>query len=700
MEVEIRHCNNIRQWTLYIEEWKINIFYWINGTWKSTISKAIYLKVNWLHLNILKPFSWNNDPEVILPDTVRNILIFNEDYINDFVYKNDELLSNSFDIFIKTDQYKENERRINELLWWIRDLFNNNETLNRIIEDFFTLKSAFKWNSDWNLSRQSEFHKAYWGWNLIQNIPEWLAWYRPFLQSGNCTQWIDWQTKGNVFWEHSNICPYCTSSITEKKNEIRRVSETYNKNDIEKLVKIKNIVNHLWDYFSDQVRQSIIEITNQPNWITLEQNTFLKGIYDQIETLYIKLQNLRNISFEAFSECDDINQKLNEFKINLTLIGGFNSQHTEGIINWFNEKIDQLNQEIWRLRWLINIQNRELTNLVQKYKIGINSFLKKAGYNYEIDMPRDQNYKLRLKPSWMEEYLNWWKQHLSFWEKNAFALILFMYEVISKKPDLVVLDDPISSFDDNKKYAIMHTLFTWNTESSLKWRNVIMLTHDIEPIIDMKKVKTGIFNNDSVFASFIKNNAWSLEVEEILKEDILSFYQIRERIKDSEEDDIVKLVYLRKLYNWLNNSWDEYQILSNLLHWRTRGDCLDYRLSPWTLLSNESFERWNRNIMENREDFDYERLSEILSNTDKMVQKYRATSSNLTKIILFRRIYKNTNHENNNQNNEIDEIVDKFIKEEYHIENSYLFSLDPAKFDTIPEFIIGKCDEFINNLES
>ena len=104
--------------------------------------------------------------------------------------------------------------------------------------------------------------------------------------------------------------------------------------------------------------------------------------------------------------------------------------------------------------------------------------------------------------------------------------------------------------------------------------------------------------------------------------------------------------------------------------------------------------------MENREDFDYERLSEILSNTDKMVQKYRATSSNLTKIILFRRIYKNTNHENNNQNNEIDEIVDKFIKEEYHIENSYLFSLDPAKFDTIPEFIIGKCDEFINNLES
>ena len=43
-------------------------------------------------------------------------------------------------------------------------------------------------------------------------------------------------------------------------------------------------------------------------------------------------------------------------------------------------------------------------------------------------------------------------EHLSYGEKNAFALVLFMYSVLKDNPDLIVLDDPISSFDGNKKF--------------------------------------------------------------------------------------------------------------------------------------------------------------------------------------------------------------------------------------------------------
>ena len=50
-------------------------------------------------------------------------------------------------------------------------------------------------------------------------------------------------------------------------------------------------------------------------------------------------------------------------------------------------------------------------------------------------------------------------KHLSWGEKNAFALVLFMYYAISKKAELIILDDPISSFDSNKKYAIINRLF-------------------------------------------------------------------------------------------------------------------------------------------------------------------------------------------------------------------------------------------------
>jgi len=699
MDVEIKNCNNIMEWNIHIEEWKINVFYWINWTWKSTISKAIDLKIKSWDLENLRPFWCQDNPDVALSNPIENILIFNEDYVNKFTYRQDELVSNSFEILIRTDQYKENERRINELLSWIKGLFENNEALDTILQDFLSFKSCFKWNNDWWLSRQSEFHKAYWDWNFIENIPEWLSWYKPFIQSQNCTQRIDWQTKWNQFWNDIDVCPYCASNIVEKKNDIKLVSETYNKNDIEKLVKIQNIVDELWEYFSETAIELINQITRQANWLSLEQNNFLKRISDEICTLYAKLLNLKTISFESFSGCDNIDEKLDNFKIDLALINDFQSEHTQSVINWFNLEIDSLKSRIWNLIWLINIQKQELRNLVTKYKTWINSFLEKAWYKYEVDIPSDQNYKLRLKAKWIEWYLSWWNQYLSFWEKNAFALILFMYEAISKEPDLIVLDDPISSFDENKKYAIIHTLFTWT--NSLNWKNVIMFTHDMEPIIDMKKVRTDIFNNCCTY--FIDNNDWILKATEILKDDVLSFYQIWEKIGNSEENDIVKLVYLRKLYNWLNDNGDEYQVLSNLLHWRPKQQCLDSRNSPYIPLDEENFCKWIEGIKDKRETFDYDYLLEILSNKEKMLSIYNETNSNLTKIIIFRRIYDIVSNETENiiDNGEdigIDEIVNKFINEEYHIENSYLYWLDPMKFDIIPSFIIKKCDLYINSL--
>ena len=41
-------------------------------------------------------------------------------------------------------------------------------------------------------------------------------------------------------------------------------------------------------------------------------------------------------------------------------------------------------------------------------------------------------------------------EHLSWGERHAFALIMFMFDAISKNADIIILDDPISSFDRNK----------------------------------------------------------------------------------------------------------------------------------------------------------------------------------------------------------------------------------------------------------
>ena len=107
------------------------------------------------------------------------------------------------------------------------------------------------------------------------------------------------------------------------------------------------------------------------------------------------------------------------------------------------------------------------------------------------------------------------RQHLSWGEKNAFALILFMYYAQSQNPDLVILDDPISSFDSNKKFAIMHRMFKnfGNKDVSFVGRTVLMLTHDFEPITDFLLV--GKLGSDNAVATFVWNENGLLQEKEI-----------------------------------------------------------------------------------------------------------------------------------------------------------------------------------------
>ena len=94
------------------------------------------------------------------------------------------------------------------------------------------------------------------------------------------------------------------------------------------------------------------------------------------------------------------------------------------------------------------------------------------------------------------------RNHLSYGEKNAFALILFMYDVLKNNQQLIILDDPISSFDKNKKFAIIEKLF--RGDNSFKNKTVLMLTHDFEPIVDIILHHSDIFN-------VVKPNAYFLE---------------------------------------------------------------------------------------------------------------------------------------------------------------------------------------------
>ena len=150
MNIEIENCNNVDWARVDFIENKLNIKFAPNGTGKSTIAQAIIRAADGTGIEDLMPFKLReSNPDEKLPtvtgaENLKCIACFNEDYVSQFVFQQDELLSNSFDILIKTDAYKERERQIEEFVAEIKQVFSDNPELDRLIATLKEMGGAFK----------------------------------------------------------------------------------------------------------------------------------------------------------------------------------------------------------------------------------------------------------------------------------------------------------------------------------------------------------------------------------------------------------------------------------------------------------------------------------------------------------------------------------------------------------------------------
>ena len=257
-----------------------------------------------------------------------------------------------------------------------------------------------------------------------------------------------------------------------------------------------------------------------------------------------------------------------------------------------------------------------------------------------------------------------------------------MHDVNRKKPDLVVLDDPISSFDKNKKFAILHELF--RGKGSLQNTTTLMLTHDIEPAIDVVKSTAGLFASAKPVASFLSTKEGVISEVSITKDDIQTFAQICSRIVASDADTLIKAVYLRRHYEILDNMGMAYNLLASLLHKREQptvksiDQSREMTVDEKTAAENE--------VKAKIPAFDYDALVAELKDEGGLLAKYQSTEVGYEKIQLFRLI--NGQHD--------DDVIKKFINEAYHIENEHIMQLDPRRFDSVPEYVVRECDRLLS----
>lgn len=702
MDVEIKYCNNIDNACITLSENKLNIKFAPNGTGKSTISRAILHSVSRdaAGLNSLLPFKFravNPDdfqPSVTGTEQIQDVMCFDEKYVSQFTFQPDELISNSFDIFIKTEAYNQTEREIDSMVMAIRQEFSGNDELELFITHLQELSGAFKLTSK-GLSKASTGMKGLAGGNKLQHIPSGLEPYQPFIQSHRNVEWIEWQTKGyeNFCSLSEGCCPFCTGDSHEKAEQISKVSAEYDKAVIKNLVGIITVLDKLGEYFSEAARSRLREITTLQGGLEKKHEDYLVTVKQQTENLLAMLLTLKTLNSFTFNDAGNIRASLASFRLDVKYFSELQSDKTLATIGRLNASLDSLISQAGLLQGQINKQRAGMQRLIQKHKKDINTFLAYAGYRYQVDISGDgEQCRLKLRHVDYTDYLSGGSQHLSYGERNAFSIVLFMYECLARKPNLIILDDPISSFDKNKKFAILEMLFRRDSSECLKNQTVLMLTHDVEPIIDTLKSVKKLFSNQ-VTASYLRYSTGTITELPIRESDILTFAQICKVVLESDCDDLIKLIYLRRHYEIMDNRGDVYQVLSNLFH--RREEPIDTRLpliegTGYPMMDPESFLNGCSLITKNIFGFDYPHMLSLLNDPDKILSLYRSCTNGYEKLQVFRLLEPEADNR----------VIRKFVNETYHIENEFICQLDPTRFDLIPEYVIVECDRLLLNIEA
>ena len=274
--------------------------------------------------------------------------------------------------------------------------------------------------------------------------------------------------------------------------------------------------------------------------------------------------------------------------------------------------------------------------------------------------------------------------HLSFGERNAFALVLFMHQVRRDAPDLVVLDDPVSSFDKTKKFAILHKLF--HGKQSLRGFTTLLLTHDIEPAIDIVRTATSSqFQAADPAVHFLQSRDGRVEEKPIVRASIMTFAQVCNEIIASPVDPVIKCIYLRRRYEVHGEFGAEYDVLSSLIHVRdepsSRGEN-----GGFTHLDQGECRQAIGSIQNVIPDFDYEAFLARLKDREALKAMFEATDVGYEKVQIFRialALYPDAPGG--------DAAFKKFVNESYHIENEYVMQLNPSEFDAVPEHVVQEC---------
>ena len=704
--IEIKNCNCINEANIRIEEGTLNIKYGSNGTGKSTISKAIFLKAHGTdgELQTLQPYgAHETEKSEVNGVTFNKVMVFDESYVNSYLFKEKSFLENSFRVFLKSEECEKLASDIAELLSDLQGIFQQNEAIQNIRAFLPKYAEAVKY-TDGEISKKGgvgEFLKGNGaGFDKYDELKGYKSFYDRDMIS--VTKWAKWRNDG-IKQMHGDNCPFCADKLKEeidKENEV--ISKVFKNSAL-------STANAVLEYLREAVAKNYI---NSDAVDALEEYISSVGKEDSLvselqslgtetEYLYRKIEKIwlfrpMNVTHE---QLENIDNNLNEMYIDKRQISKFYS--TDFIYEMVDEvenKINNLKANTGKLRGLFIQHEKKMEALISKRKDDINQFFLLAGFPYKFEIRPDGENKAvsYLSPINTEDIkVPDPDTHLSWGEKNAFSLVMFMFEAVSENADLIVLDDPITSFDKDKKFAVIRRLFD-NQRISFRDKTVLMVTHDMQPLIDY--VHNDFFKRmgltTPVKAKYLLNEDGTINEYGISGDDLVNTVELTKLIaNDLTRSMAVRIVNLRKYIELTKPGFaesDVYEVLSNIIHGRKVATLSDGE----TVLGEEVKANGMNEIEEILGISSYDDIIDAVS-SEKLFD-ILASADNYEKIVTVRLLFERYDGLLAKLKKKYPAAC-KFVNETNHIENDYIFQLDPFKFFQIPQFYLSEIETFLKD---
>ncbi|MCQ2799790.1 MAG: AAA family ATPase [Bacilli bacterium] len=701
MGYKFENIGNVDFAEIAIEKGKTNIKYGFNGIGKTTITKALeYALGDDDQKQILQKqlLSLRTGKEIVVDKGIKSdfkgIFVYDNRFFNG-LFRQTDLLNDTYEMLFKSDEYEELIKNITGEINEIKSLLQegNYHDFYNLVHDFEG-RSVIAYKRDGTPAKTTSvlYKYASEGVQITGGLPSDLTDYKPYMDSNIRSEWSKWLDKGKRFLAISPCrCPFCGNEHSDIKAKTDCLFAFKKTSDYSSYDKEQQLVIKASDYVADELVNGVLKINDINGKLDLESAQPLIDVVEMFKEQWTNIDYLLSFDAKSISKYQS-SERLNELKNDLgahKLSDSFvmKDQSGNNVANKINKLIEKVIEEIDNKRGEIGRLKTKIVNLVEKNERLINEFLDIAGLPYKVSINQESDTSFKTLFShkdgtvWIDNQID----YLSYGEANALALLLFAIEAKSKEDYLIVLDDPVSSFDSNKRYAVYSYLFNSKKDKRLLFRKTVLaLTHDFESVVIFAKCHPFASQEEILFAHL--DNHDHVITEKIFgRGDIVSTVNLyKDFAQDLSNSKIARVTAARNFFEITKGTGcQEYNLLSNIQKAYKDGG----RISEY---SQDDIYRMSDGIAKViGNDFNYQSFVSEISNKAIMKNRYYdCKSSKYDKLCIARALLFKDENRNVEEN-----VICDFLSNIYHVETDFIHSISGINIFDVPDYIIALCDE-------